>query len=637
MQRSVQAAFLACILTASYIDLGHAFVFPSSRPQSTPCSIVSTSPYTASPDSRTRITIAPSWMVPPSSSSSSSSSTSSSPAAGVTQEKSNRRGGSPASPSTKNSEAPAPGGEESNPPAVDVGIAKALAKPSESRAAELRQAKEAERTKNKKFLNPIEIPIKAGRAARRALESLGQVEEPAPKNPEDYRLYFDKKFMYAIPAPGEKTPTVLVVGATGDIGRQVVRKLILKGYRVQVLVRNLYSTTLNLLGTGVSYVKGDLSDLSSLRTACDGADKVVYVAQAREDGDARTVEYLGLRNLAQAFQDTRVSDAGKRVATKRTLFKFRKPADRGVWAVATPSAEGAEGAWTVQDERSGRPAFVGSLPVGPGGSIVLESKKLGLNLSKFGGLLMLFKAQGDAQTSFRFVIRTSAYAEQGVQYEIALPLVRNRFTAFRMNFRDFVPMKDGTPYAGVLGGLGGVTALDPGDVKQFAVMAVREGGAAAGVDAAVANPAFALTMEGIKVFRAREQADVVLLSSSDITPKTALKSLSEMERDPASFERVERGNYYRAQGELAMKNAGLAYCIVRISDFTSSPTEGRPLSVSRSGNNMGLISRPDAATVLINCLFNPTVCNTEIYASENPRYGDRDIQRLLNELVELPL
>lgn len=51
---------------------------------------------------------------------------------------------------------------------------------------------------------------------------------------------------------------------------------------------------------------------------------------------------------------------------------------------------------------------------------------------------------------------------------------------------------------------------------------------------------------------------------------------------------------------------------------------------------MGLISRPDAAEVVINCLFNPNVCNSEIYASENPRYGDRDIQRLLNELVELP-
>lgn len=393
--------------------------------------------------------------------------------------------------------------------------------------------------------------------------------------------------MYAIPSPNEKTPTVLVVGATGETGRQVVKKLILKGYRVQVLVRNLYSSTLNLLGTGVQYMKGDLSDLNSLRTACDGVDKVVFVAQARTDADARQIEYLGLRNLAQAFQDTRVSESGKRLTTKRTLFKFRKNVDREVWGVATPTVAGAEGTWTVQDAKAGRPSFVGTLPAEKGGSLVLESKNLGLNLAKFGGLLMLFKAQADAQTSFKFVVRTSSYASQGVQYELLLPPVRNRFVAFRMNFKDFVPMKDGKPYSGGLGalGLGGLgggaaaAALDPSDVKQFAVMAVREPATtnSGGKD----DNSFSFTMEGIKVFRARDQADLLVLSSSDITPQTALKSLSEMENDDSTFERVERRNYYKAQGELALKNSGLSYCIVRISDFTSSPTEGRPLSVSK--------------------------------------------------------
>ncbi len=407
---------------------------------------------------------------------------------------------------------------------------------------------------------------------------------------------------------------------------------------MQVLVRNLYSTTLNLLGTGVSYMKGDLSDMGSLRAACEGADKVVFVAQARDDTDARAVEYQGLRNLAQAFQDTRVTEAGKRVTTKRTLFKFRKPVDRDVWAVnAAAASPGAQGSWTVEDAKAGRPTFKGALPDGAG-SVALESKKIALNLAKFGGLLMLFKAEaGDAQTQFKFVIRTSLYAEQGVQYELALPPVRSRFLAFRMNFKDFVPMKEGKLYAGLgLGALGlggGAVALDPSDVRQFAVLASREGGAAG----AGGDGSFAVTVEGIKVFSARDQPDLVVLSSSDITPQTALKSLTEMESDPAlALERVEKRNYYKAQGELALKNSGLAYTIVRISGFTSSPTEGRPLSVSKAGNNMGLISRPDAAEVAINCLFNPNVCNTEIYASENPRYGDRDIQRLLNELVELP-
>ena len=71
-----------------------------------------------------------------------------------------------------------------------VGVAKALARPSESRAAELREAKLQERSKTKKaFINPIEIPINAGRAARRALEKLGQVEEVSNQQPREFFLW----------------------------------------------------------------------------------------------------------------------------------------------------------------------------------------------------------------------------------------------------------------------------------------------------------------------------------------------------------------------------------------------------------------------------------------------------------------
>lgn len=48
----------------------------------------------------------------------------------------------------------------------------------------------------------------------------------------------------------EFVPLVLVVGATGRTGRIIVRKLVLQGFRVVVLVRSLSTDTLNLLGSG---------------------------------------------------------------------------------------------------------------------------------------------------------------------------------------------------------------------------------------------------------------------------------------------------------------------------------------------------------------------------------------------------
>ncbi len=183
-------------------------------------------------------------------------------------------------------------------------------------------------------------------------------------------------------------PEVLVVGATGEIGRLVVRRLLLEGrgrFRVRVLVRDLYSQTLNLLGTGVSYCQGDLNDVESLEYSLTDVDKIVYVAGAPkpdetdfqrkfqlylEENDlelnihnndsssssnsnhnnnnnntrqlndleweqmasvlevrselAEQVDCIGMKNLVSAYQNVRHTDYGTSQAAKRSLFKFSK-------------------------------------------------------------------------------------------------------------------------------------------------------------------------------------------------------------------------------------------------------------------------------------------------------------------------
>jgi hypothetical protein len=178
-------------------------------------------------------------------------------------------------------------------------------------------------------------------------------------------------------APISYIPEVLVVGATGEIGRLVVRRLLLEGsgrFRVRVLVRDLYSQTLNLLGTGVSYCQGDLSDVESLEYALTDVDKIVYVAGApkpdetdfqkkfqryleehdlelsstkKKDANANAqlndleweqmasvlevrselaeqVDCIGMKNLVSAYQNVRHTDYGTSQAAKRSLFKFSK-------------------------------------------------------------------------------------------------------------------------------------------------------------------------------------------------------------------------------------------------------------------------------------------------------------------------
>ena len=105
---------------------------------------------------------------------------------------------------------------------------------------------------------------------------------------------------------------VLVIGATGRVGRILVRKLLLRGYRVRALVRKRPDGSERELlpekvegearggrvprGRNRSFpsippsthaprlaavVYGDVSDYASVRSAVRAADKVVYCAGAR--------------------------------------------------------------------------------------------------------------------------------------------------------------------------------------------------------------------------------------------------------------------------------------------------------------------------------------------------------------------
>ncbi len=74
-------------------------------------------------------------------------------------------------------------------------------------------------------------------------------------------------------APQAPNTTVLVAGATGRVGRILVRKLLLRGYRVRALVRGKEGVE-DSLPQSVQLVFGDLADYAACRKAVEGVDKV---------------------------------------------------------------------------------------------------------------------------------------------------------------------------------------------------------------------------------------------------------------------------------------------------------------------------------------------------------------------------
>ena len=95
-------------------------------------------------------------------------------------------------------------------------------------------------------------------------------------------------------------PLVLVAGATGRTGKEVVKQLQAGNYRVRALVRDEAAARAQL-GEGIEYVKGDMRDAATLKRVADGAKFVVSAvgSNSRKDptNTPELVDYGGVKNL----------------------------------------------------------------------------------------------------------------------------------------------------------------------------------------------------------------------------------------------------------------------------------------------------------------------------------------------------
>ncbi len=97
---------------------------------------------------------------------------------------------------------------------------------------------------------------------------------------------------------------ILIVGASGELGSRITKRLIEAGKPIRILAREnpSYQTLGN---SGAQIVKGDLKDADSLAVACQGIDTVITTASAVMRGGEDTLESVdlhGTANLIKAAQ-----------------------------------------------------------------------------------------------------------------------------------------------------------------------------------------------------------------------------------------------------------------------------------------------------------------------------------------------
>ncbi len=128
----------------------------------------------------------------------------------------------------------------------------------------------------------------------------------------------------------------LVLGATGFLGSNLVRALLVHGQQVRALVRQM-SNTRTLDGLDVERIVGDLNDVDSLARACAGIQVVYqtasYYPPQTIPADAATAQaLLETQNLLTAVRRASVS----RLVFTSTLTTIGFPADGQLATEACP-------------------------------------------------------------------------------------------------------------------------------------------------------------------------------------------------------------------------------------------------------------------------------------------------------------
>ncbi|MEQ9569864.1 MAG: NmrA/HSCARG family protein, partial [Longimicrobiales bacterium] len=101
--------------------------------------------------------------------------------------------------------------------------------------------------------------------------------------------------------------TILVTGATGNVGGAVTRALQAEGRRIRALVREAGGPSAAELATGgVEVVQGDLGDVASLTAAARGADAVFLVTTPAAGTDVEVIHGTNMIAAAEAAGASRL-------------------------------------------------------------------------------------------------------------------------------------------------------------------------------------------------------------------------------------------------------------------------------------------------------------------------------------------
>lgn len=421
----------------------------------------------------------------------------------------------------------------------------------------------------------------------------------------------------------ESSGIVLVVGATGGVGRRVVDVLQKKGLPVRVLARNEEKAR-KMLGPDIDLIIGDITKESTLLPEYfKGVRKVINAASVivgPKEGDTperekysqgikffepeikgdspELVEFVGMRNLINAVKGSVGLRNGK------LLFGCEDNGFRDLaWGALDDVVMGgvSESTFIIDTTggEKGGPAglFKGVVSTtNNGGFTSIRTKNFSVpeDLSSYDGLELRLKGDG---RRYKLIVRTSRDWDT-VGYTASFDTTEGQWQSIRLPFSSFVPVFRART----------VSDAPPFDLRSIVSLQLMfskfeyDGK----LNPTFVEGPFQLPVSSIRTFiKDPVTPRFVHVSSAGVTrPDRPGLDLSKQPPAVRLNKELDFILTFKLKGEDLIRESGIPYAIVRPCALTEEPA-GADLIFDQGDNITGKISREEIARICIAALESP--------------------------------
>lgn len=417
---------------------------------------------------------------------------------------------------------------------------------------------------------------------------------------------------------------ILVVGATGGVGKRVVKRLENLGLPCRALVRDSQRAK-EILGDQISLIEADITIAETLTTGvfanvgavicCTGvkvqpvggdtSDRAKYYQGLKfympEVVDSpEVVDYQGIKNLVTAARKYLP------LPGSQTIFNFSSAGNiapvnyQEIWGVINDGVMGglSQSSFTIVEDFA---LFSGEVSIANSGGFAstrTRNFEPAINLKNYQGITL--KVYGDGNR-YKLFIRTEATWD-GVAYAASFDTIKDQWLDINIPFNNFVPVFRAKT-------LDNVPPINPQKITALQLMLSKFE-----FDGEL-NPSFqpgdfALKVKSIDAYGGEVLPQFIMISSAGVT-RPGRPGINLEEEPPAVRMNDQLGGIltWKLRGEEAVRSSGVLYTIIRPCALTEKPG-GKLLILEQGDNIRGQVTREDIAELCIQTLSQPVATNT---------------------------